>query len=75
MSYLDVFKIHLPMYDHALARGDFVKLGANAGPVYEVIAVRGDMAWIRDPHASDSIVAAHRCRRIGRAAADRPSLE
>jgi hypothetical protein len=71
MSYLDVFDIQLPTYRHGISRGDFVRLGENAGPLYEVMMVSGERAWVRNPSfGSDSIVCVHRCRRIGPTCSD-----
>lgn len=30
-------------------RGTLVQLGANRGAIYEVVAVEGETAWIREP--------------------------
>jgi hypothetical protein len=65
MSYLDVFHIQLPVYEHDLSPGDVVALGENAGPFYEVLLVRAGMAWVRSvTQGSDTLVSVQRCRRI-----------
>jgi hypothetical protein len=69
MSYLDVFDVHLPIYDHLIAPGDIVAVGQNQHPQFEVMATRGDKAWVRDiASGMDGIVPAARCRIITLAA-------
>jgi hypothetical protein len=78
MSYLDVFDVQLPTYEHDISPGDLVALGENAGPLYEVVAVRAEKAWVRGViqgadflvQGSDFLVSVQRCRRIGPNAAD-----
>lgn len=71
MTYLDLFDIQPPTYRPAISRGDIVSLGDYAGPLYQVIAVRGGKAWVRNPsHGSDSIVSVDLCRRVGPTSAD-----
>lgn len=31
------------------ARGTLVRVGANAGPVFEIVSIEGPTAWIREP--------------------------
>ena len=65
MSYLDVFDIQLPHYDQLVSAGDLVAVGPNQHPQFEVIAVRGDKAWLRDAaKGGDAIVSTSRLRRI-----------
>jgi hypothetical protein len=49
----------------AIAKGDTVRTGPNHLPHYEVLAVRGDKAWVRDVAAgSDHLALVDRCRRV-----------
>ena len=48
MSCLDPFNISPPGRELSVAEGDVVMLGPNAAFRLEVIAVRGDKAWVRD---------------------------
>jgi hypothetical protein len=65
-SYSDVFAIrHEREVDEPIAAGDLVRTGSNAFPHYQVIAVYGDKAWVRDVHyGSDGVVNLNLCRRI-----------
>lgn len=65
-SYSDVFGI---THDHAhgeeLLSGDHVCTGPNDFPRYEVIAVSGDKAWVRNLQSgADHLALAARCRKI-----------
>jgi hypothetical protein len=71
MSYLDVFHIQLPTYEHDISSGDLVTLGENAGPFYEVVVVRAGKAWVRSvTQGADTLVSVQRCRRISPTQAD-----
>lgn len=48
MSYLDPFESEPPPRRLSVAEGDIVMLGPNAAFRLEVMAVRGDRAWVRD---------------------------
>jgi hypothetical protein len=48
MSYLDPFEPEPPPRRLPVAEGDIVMLGPNAAFRLEVMAVRGDKAWVRD---------------------------
>jgi hypothetical protein len=48
MSYLDPFEPEPPPRRLSVAEGDIVMLGPNAAFRLEVMAVRGDKAWVRD---------------------------
>jgi len=51
--------------DVFVAVGDAVSTSANNHPLYRVIAVTKDRAWIRDiQHGSDHVVPVDRCRKI-----------
>lgn len=45
-------------------RGTLVRIGSNAGPVYEVVAVAEETAWVREPgtHRGSTLVPLHRLR-------------
>jgi len=45
--------------------GDLVRTGANDFPRYEVVAVRGDKAWVREVQTgAEQIILRSRCRRV-----------
>ena len=51
----------------ALNVGDFVRTGENLYPHYEVVAVSGDRAWVRDVQfGTDQVVPVERCSRISK---------
>ena len=51
--------------DVHVAVGDAVSTGENVRPLYRVIAVTEDRAWIRDiQHGTDHVVPVDRCRKI-----------
>jgi hypothetical protein len=65
-SYSDVFGIrHERDYDEDIAVGDIVRTGANLYPHFEVLAVHGDKAWVRNTaNGADHLALVARCRRI-----------
>ena len=65
-SYSDVFSInHDREYEEDIQPGDLVRTGANFHPHYEVVAVHGDKAWVRDVQTrSDHLALLSRCRKI-----------
>ena len=65
-SYSDVFGIrHERGYDEDIAVGDLVRTGANLYPHFEVVAVHGDKAWLRNTaDGADHLGLVARCRRI-----------
>ena len=65
-SYSDVFSInHDREYDEDIQVGDVVRTGANLHPHFEVVAVHGDKAWVRDlQNGSDHLALVSRCRKI-----------
>ena len=65
-SYSDVFSIcHERGYDEDIAAGDLVRTGPNLYPHYEVIAVHGDKAWVRNvQNGTDHLAMVSRCRKI-----------
>ena len=65
-SYSDVFSIsHERGYEEHIAVGDLVRTGPNLYPHYEVIAVHGDKAWVRNVQSgADHLAMVSRCRKI-----------
>ena len=65
-SYSDVFSInHDRDYDEHIAAGDLVRSGPNLFPHFEVIAVSGDKAWVRNVQTgADHLAPLARCRKI-----------
>jgi hypothetical protein len=65
-SYSDVFSIeHDRDYEEEIRIGDTVRCGTNSYPHFEVMAVHGDKAWLRNiSNGADSIAMVLRCRRI-----------
>lgn len=48
MSHLDPLDLGLSAGELSVAEGDIVMLGPNGAFTLEVVAVRGDKAWVRD---------------------------
>jgi hypothetical protein len=65
-SYSDVFAIsHERDYEEEIRVGDLVRSGPNLFPHFEVIAVSGDKAWVRNvTSGADHLALLSRCRRI-----------
>ena len=65
-SYSDVFAIsHEREYDEEIQTGDLVRSGPNLFPHFEVIAVSGDKAWVRNvSNGADHLALLSRCRKI-----------
>ena len=65
-SYSDVFSIsHERGYEEEIQVGDLVRSGPNLFPHYEVVAVQGDKAWVRDVQSgADHLALLTRCRKI-----------
>jgi len=65
-SYSDVFGIrHERDYDEDIAVGDIVRTGGNLYPHFEVLAVHGEKAWVRNTaNGADHLALLARCRRI-----------
>lgn len=70
-SYSDVFDIrHDLEHPQDIRAGDLVRTGANHFPHFEVLAVHGDKAWVRNvQNGADSLALLVRCRKL-----DRPAL-
>lgn len=69
-SYSDVFSInHDSDCEDDLQVGDLVRSGPNLYPHFEVIAVSGDKAWVRDVQTgADHLALLSRCRKLQPAA-------
>ena len=65
-SYSDVFSIsHDRDYEEEIVAGDLVRTGPNLFPHFEVLAVHGDKAWVRNvSNGSDHLALISRCRKI-----------
>jgi hypothetical protein len=65
-SYSDVFSInHDHDCDDEIQAGDLVRSGPNFFPHFEVIAVSGDKAWVRDvQNGADHLALLSRCRKL-----------
>lgn len=65
-SYSDVFSIsHDRDYDEDILTGDIVRSGPNLFPHFEVIAIHGDKAWVRNvQNGADHLALLARCRKI-----------
>lgn len=65
-SFSDVFSIdHERGYDEEIKVGDLVRTGPNLFPHFDVIAVHGDKAWVRNVQSGeDHLALLARCRKI-----------
>ena len=65
-SYSDVFSIsHERGYEEEIRVGDLVATGVNLFPHFEVVAVHGDKAWVRNTaNGADHLALLSRCRKI-----------
>jgi hypothetical protein len=65
-SYSDVFSINLERdYEEDIHVGDLVRTGPNLYPHFEVVAVHGDKAWVRNVlNGADHLALLSRCRKI-----------
>ena len=52
-------------YDEEIQPGDLVRTGPNLFPHFEVVAVHGDKAWVRNiVNGADHLALLCRCRKI-----------
>jgi hypothetical protein len=67
VSYSNLYGIrHEREADEPIEVGDRVRTGPNASPQFEVIAVDGDKAWLRNiDNGVDGVVPINRCRKSG----------
>lgn len=67
-SYADVFNLPAPHDEpppEPIAPGDLVRTGPNLFPHYEVLAVSGDRAWLRNAQTGeDHLGWVERCRKV-----------
>lgn len=65
-SYSDIFSIHHDRQsDEDIRPGDQVRCGENLYPHFEVIAINGDKAWLRNvTDGSDHLALLSRCRKL-----------
>lgn len=65
-SYSDVFSIQHDREHHEDIRpGDIVRTGENFHPHYEVLAVHGEKAWVKNvQNGADCLALLSRCRKI-----------
>jgi hypothetical protein len=65
-SYSDVFAIdHDRGYEEDIRPGDIVRTGENLFPHFEVMAVHGSKAWVRNTESgADYLAELSRCRKI-----------
>jgi ABC-type tungstate transport system permease subunit len=65
-SYSDIFSIvHDREHEEEILQGDIVRCGENHYPHFEVIALSGDTAWVRNVlNGADSLTPLSRCRRL-----------
>jgi ABC-type tungstate transport system permease subunit len=65
-SYSDVFSInHDREHDEQINAGDLVRSGPNLYPHFEVVAVHGDKAWVRNVlNGADHLAPLSRCRKL-----------
>lgn len=65
-SYSDVFAIsHEREHHEDIRPGDLVRTGENFHPHYEVLAVHGEKAWVRNlQNGADALALLSRCRKL-----------
>jgi len=65
-SYSDVFAIsHDRDHEEDIRVGDLVRTGANLFPHFQVVAVHGEKAWVRNVDTgADYLALLSRCRKI-----------
>jgi hypothetical protein len=65
-SYSDVFSITHDRDQHEdIHPGDTVRMGENLFPHYQVLAVNGEKAWVRNVlNGVDALALISRCRRV-----------
>ncbi len=70
MSYADVWAIRLDRdHEETILVGDVVRTGLNAVPQFNVVALSGEKAWLRNVHTgADAIAPLSRCRKVEAAA-------
>ena len=66
VSYSDVFSLQLEReYEEEIRPGDLVRTSQNLYPHFNVIAVSGDKAWLRNIETGlDGLTTLSRCRKV-----------
>ena len=66
-NYSDAFEIvHDQEQGAVISTGDLVRTGPELLPHFQVLAVRGDKAWVRDvANGSAHLALVARCRKVG----------
>lgn len=66
MRNLEPFEVGPPARRRPIVEGEIVLLGPNGGLAVQVVAVRGERAWVRDLNLGrDGVVDLGRTRRFG----------
>lgn len=65
-GYSDVFELCLEReHDEEIIAGDVVRTGVNLCPEFEVIAISGQKAWVRNlANGEDHLALTSRCRKV-----------
>jgi hypothetical protein len=66
ISYSDVFELeHETSEAEPIVAGDVVRAGLNLFPHFDVVAVHGDMAWVRNVQSGlNALMPLARCRKL-----------
>lgn len=66
ISYSDVFELDDEVGDaEVISVGDVVRAGPNHFPHFDVVAVHGDMAWVRNVSSGqNALMPLARCRKV-----------
>jgi hypothetical protein len=66
ISYSDVFQLEHEAGDvETIAVGDLVRAGPNLFPHFDVVALSGDMAWVRNVQSGlNALMPLARCRKV-----------
>jgi hypothetical protein len=66
VSYSDLYDIrHEREYEESIIAGDLVRTGQNMFPHFTVIAIHGEMAWVKNTeNGADGLTHLNRCRKI-----------
>ncbi len=69
ISYSNVFAVDLDRgYDEEIRQGDVVSTGPNLYPKWDVLAVHGEKAWVRNVQTGqDGVTDLTRCRKVANA--------
>ncbi|MDZ4690237.1 hypothetical protein [Terricaulis sp.] len=65
ISYVDVFELEHEPAGETIQVGDRVRTGPNLFPHFDVIAVSGETAWVRNINSGlDALLPINRCRKV-----------